>query len=538
MSKNCEGCGVDNASSALFCRSCGRPMADDQAVDKLIGKEILGTYTLEELLGKGGMSMVYLGRHSLTEQEVAVKILPPELASQKELKTRFIEEARTLARLEHPNIVVLHNFAEEDGHLYLVMQYAEGETFDTIIAREGRVELAEAVEVVIEVCRALEYAHDRGVIHRDIKPSNVIIRGDGSVKVMDFGLAKFMGSSKLTQTGLTMGTVRYMSPEQVRGKQVDHRTDLYSLGITLYEAVTGRTPFDGETHFEIMQQHLSTAPPAMSLTVEVPDELQQTISKSLAKRVDNRVQTARELRKLLEKVPVEPTARRNLISQALPPINISEARVDAVDELPVRKVRIGPIAVAGLLILISVGAVLWATLDPRGGSLPLSGDAATRPSPPKVQVWPKPHPVASKLQWAVDKRYKKPHSLRVLAQRKLDPELLSKSYGKAREAYPLFLKREGIDLAFEVRPLNLAVVDQEVLNSATYWPDDVKPNTDYPTRYRMPSVTLFVHNARGYMQTDLPYGLALHFCSGIAQLTTQRCLDLAEGFERFFRSVE
>ena len=239
MPVSCPACSHENEGTALFCRACGRPLAEGQAAGDLIGKEILGCYQLTELLGQGGMSVVYRARHTLTDQEVAVKVLPPELSTQREVKARFIEEARTLARLEHPNIVVLHNFVESEGYLYLVMQCAEGETFDTIIAREGRVELGEAVGVGVEVLRALEYAHEQGVIHRDIKPSNVIIRGDGAVKVMDFGIAKFMGSTKLTQTGQTMGTVRYMSPEQVRGKTLDHRSDQFSLAVVAYEILSG-----------------------------------------------------------------------------------------------------------------------------------------------------------------------------------------------------------------------------------------------------------------------------------------------------------
>jgi len=278
----------------------------------------------------------------------------------------------------------------------------------------------------------------------------------------------------------------------------------------------------------------------MNLTVEIPEELQRVVAKALAKRVDNRVQTARELRKLLEQVPLEPSAsRRNLISRPLPPINPVEESV-AVTTSQVRRVRIGPIALAGLLVLISAGAVLWATLDPGGASSSSSGGARVTRSGrrPRLQPWPKPHHVAGELQWTVDKTYKKPDQLRVLAQRAQEPEAIRRFYLKARAAYPRFLKREGIDLVFDVRPLNLAIVDQDVLNSATYWPDDVKPNTDYPTRYRLPSVTLFVHNNEGFMQTDLPYGLALHFCAGIARLTDQRCLDLAEGFERYLRDME
>jgi len=536
----CQSCGQENLETALFCAGCGLPMADSQAADNLLGREILGTYQLCELLGKGGMSVVYLARHMLTEQEVAVKVLPPELASQKELKTRFIEEARTLARLEHPNIVVLHNFFEQDGHLYLVMQYAEGETFDTIIAREGRVSAGDAVDIGIQVLRALEYAHDQGVIHRDIKPSNFIVRGDGSVKVMDFGLAKFMGSTKLTQTGLTMGTVRYMSPEQVRGKQVDHRSDLYSLGVAIYEAVTGKTPFDGETHFEIMQKHLTTAPPRPSQLADLPEELEATLMRALKKRLENRFQTAREFRHSLQRVPAYSTRRRPL-SESMPPVRPGLLDMTAeITDLPRPRVKLMPVALASLLLVLSVGAVVWALLDRSNRTTAARDGGATAKhngSGPRKSRWPPPHALARRLTLKVDRTYGPPDRLRVMSVIPLDPDQMLATYRKARTAYQAYLKSEGIDLAFVIGPLNLAIVEQEVLNSADHWPD-VKPNTDYPTRYQAMEATLYVRCGAGFQRTDLPYGLALHYCARIVRLSNDRCLELAEGFEHYFSRPE
>ena len=262
------------------------------APDALIGHEVLGTYRLVEHLGTGGMSVVYRGRHMLTDQDVAVKVLPPELARHADVKTRFIEEARTLARLEHPNIVLLHNFVEDEGNLYLVMQFANGETFDARIEREGRVCLRDGVTIGIEVLKALEYAHGQGVVHRDIKPGNIILRLDGQVKVMDFGIAKIVGSRKLTHTGQTMGTVTYMSPEQVRGKGIDHRSDLYSLGVTLYEAITGRLLFSGETHFDVMRKHVGEAPTRPSAFVALSATLEKALLKALAKNPGDRFDDA------------------------------------------------------------------------------------------------------------------------------------------------------------------------------------------------------------------------------------------------------
>src|SRR6187549_320676 len=212
------------------------------------------------------MSVVFKGRHKMTEQEVALKILPPELAAHSQVKSRFLEEAKALAALDHGNIVHLYNFGQENGFFVLAMQFVAGQTWERMILEAKRLDWRLSCKITCDVLRALEYAHGRGVIHRDMKPSNVLVReSDGSATVMDFGIAKMTTSTKLTATGQTMGTVRYMSPEQVRGQEVDLRTDIYSLGATLYESLTGETPFDGNTHFDIMSKHLSELPRRPSL---------------------------------------------------------------------------------------------------------------------------------------------------------------------------------------------------------------------------------------------------------------------------------
>jgi serine/threonine-protein kinase len=242
----------------------------------------------------------------MTDQMVALKILPAELAIHADIKARFIEEAKALARLEHPNIVRLYNFGEEGGRFVLAMQYVEGTTFERRIFSAGRLDWREAAAIMCQVLEGLEFAHARGIIHRDIKPSNILVRGDGSAMIMDFGIAKMAegGSSRLTATGQTMGTVRYMSPEQVRGHVVDHRSDLYSVGATLYESIVGDTPFDGATHFEIMMKHLNQAPPSArgARASDVPVALDAVIVRALAKDIAARYQAAGQFREALEKV--------------------------------------------------------------------------------------------------------------------------------------------------------------------------------------------------------------------------------------------
>jgi tRNA A-37 threonylcarbamoyl transferase component Bud32 len=297
----CPECGKDVLEIDVKCGNCGAALAASGA-HRMIGTVMLGQYELVDVLGQGGMSVVYKGRHKLTEQEVALKILPPELAAHSQVKSRFLDEAKALAALDHPNIVHLYNFGQENGSFVLAMQFVQGRTWERMIIEANRLDWPASCRVAIDVLRALEYAHGRGIVHRDMKPSNVLVRSrDGVATVMDFGIAKMTTSTRLTATGQTMGTVRYMSPEQVRGQEVDLRTDIYSLGATLYESLVGETPFDGDTHFEIMTKHLSEPPRRPSkLGVTMPAVVEDAVMRSLAKRAEDRFGSAREMRKQLE----------------------------------------------------------------------------------------------------------------------------------------------------------------------------------------------------------------------------------------------
>lgn len=297
----CPGCGHEVLDIDVKCPRCGTPLGSTGA-QRMIGQTVLGQYELIDVLGQGGMSVVFKGKHKMTDQEVALKILPPELAAHSQVKSRFLDEAKALAALDHPNIVHLYNFGQEDGYFVLAMQFVAGRTWERLILENKKLDWKPSARICCDVLRALEYAHGRGVVHRDMKPSNVLVRNqDGSATVMDFGIAKMTTSTRLTATGQTMGTVRYMSPEQVRGQEVDFRTDIYSLGATLYESLTGDTPFDGNTHFEIMTKHLSEPPKRPSaMGVALPSVVEDVLMRSLAKRADDRFGSAREMRKLLE----------------------------------------------------------------------------------------------------------------------------------------------------------------------------------------------------------------------------------------------
>ncbi len=298
---NCPHCQGEILEIDVKCPHCGAAVGATGA-HRMLGQTVLMHYELVDVLGQGGMSVVFKGRHTMTSQEVALKILPPELAAHSQVKGRFLEEAKALAALDHPNIVHLYNFGQENGSFVLAMQYVQGRTWERMILENQRLDWKVSCRVAIDVLKALEYAHGRGVIHRDMKPSNVLVReSDGAATVMDFGIAKMTTSTKLTATGQTMGTVRYMSPEQVRGQDVDLRTDIYSLGATLYESLVGDTPFDGQTHFEIMTKHLSDLPkPPSKLGIAMPKPVEDAIMRSLLKKATERFDNARDMRKILE----------------------------------------------------------------------------------------------------------------------------------------------------------------------------------------------------------------------------------------------
>ena len=206
----------------------------------------LGPYEIRSQLGQGGMGVVYLAQDPRLKRQVAIKLLPPDLTRDATAKQRFLQEAQAASALDHPNVCAIYDVGEtDDGQLYLVMAFYEGETLKDRIAR-GPLPVDDAIDVATQVGQGLAEAHGAGIVHRDIKPANLLITKTGVVKILDFGLAKLAGSEGVTQTGTTVGTVAYMSPEQARGEEVDHRTDVWSLGVVLFEMLTGQQPFQGD----------------------------------------------------------------------------------------------------------------------------------------------------------------------------------------------------------------------------------------------------------------------------------------------------
>jgi serine/threonine-protein kinase len=277
-------------------------------VKSLLGRILGERYELIEKIGSGGMAIVYKAKCHLLKRHVAVKILRPELVEDESFVARFKRESLAAASLSHPNIVNIYDVGEENGVYYIVMEYVNGKTLKEYIREKERLEWEEAVRIAAQICSALKHAHKNGIVHRDIKPQNILISEDGTVKVADFGIARAVSSATVTIAGANvMGSVHYFSPEQARGGYVDEKSDIYSLGIVLYEMVTGNVPFEGDTAISVALKHIQErVKPPWELNPSIPKSLNDVIEKATEKDQAGRYQTAGEMLRDLQRVLRDP----------------------------------------------------------------------------------------------------------------------------------------------------------------------------------------------------------------------------------------
>ena len=288
----------DAAGSAAGVKPVNPGAPIDSAGADLSGRT-LGEFEILRKIGSGGMGQVYLARQLSLKRQVALKLLRKDLASNPIAMKRFQAEAEAVATLNHPNIVQVYGAGESEGLRYMALEFVDGRNLREHLARKGPPELAIALSIMKQVATALQKAHERGLVHRDIKPENILVTKKVEVKVTDFGLSRFFASPdavNLTQSGVTLGTPLYLSPEQAQGHTVDHRSDLYSFGVTCYHLLAGEPPFRGTTAVEVALKHITDQPrPLAELRPDLPPELCEIVHKLMAKKVDDRYQNARDL---------------------------------------------------------------------------------------------------------------------------------------------------------------------------------------------------------------------------------------------------
>ena len=307
----CSRCGTQNKDTAKFCDSCGldltattptgaRVDAPEISEIDMVREELNEEYEILDELGRGGMAIVFKAKEKQLDREVAIKVLPFSLAFDKEFVERFQREARTSARLEHPNIIPIYRVGKSGRIIYFVMKFLRGKPLSSVLGTRGSLPPGEIKKILAEVGRALSYAHKKEIVHRDIKPDNIMFDEHGHAVVTDFGIAKAASGGKLTGTGMSIGTPHYMSPEQAKAQPLDGRSDLYSLGVVAYQCLTGTVPFDGEDSFSIGYKHIMEEVPMPPLESPEKRQLFEVIRKMMAKTPAQRFQNADELISVLE----------------------------------------------------------------------------------------------------------------------------------------------------------------------------------------------------------------------------------------------
>jgi serine/threonine protein kinase/tetratricopeptide (TPR) repeat protein len=312
----CPKCNFENPEDTKFCGECGTQLSAGEKISAPVtetletpkeelttGSTFAGRYQIIEELGKGGMGKVYKAQDTDLKEKVAIKLLKPEIAADKKTIERFRNELKFARKIRHKNVCQMYDLNKEEGTHYITMEYVDGKDLKSMIRMMGQLSAGKTIYIAKQVCDGLAEAHRLGVVHRDLKPQNIMVDEDGNARIMDFGIARSLKTKGITATGVMIGTPEYMSPEQVEGKEVDQRSDIYSLGVILYEMVTGKVPFEGDTPFTIGVKHKSETPKApKELNTQLPDDLNRVILRCLEKDREKRYQSAGEVRAELVRI--------------------------------------------------------------------------------------------------------------------------------------------------------------------------------------------------------------------------------------------
>ena len=378
MTIKCSKCQTDNPDTLKFCGECGTqlPSSEDIAVTETIeaakeeltrGSTLADRYEIIEELGKGGMGRVYRVEDTKLKQEIALKLIKPEISSDKKTIERFRNELKLARNIRHKNVCGMFDLGEAEGARFITMEYVSGEDLKSFIRRAAPLSTSRTVSIAKQVCEGLEEAHRIGVVHRDLKPSNIMIDKDGNARIMDFGIARSLKEKGITGAGVMIGTPEYMSPEHVEGKEIDQRTDIYSLGVILYEMVTGRVPFEGDTALSIAVKHKTEQPKdPRELNPQISEDISRIILKCLEKDKDKRYQSAGEVRAELENIEKGLPTTEHIIPERKP-LTSREITV----QFSIKKAFLPAFI---LVAIIVVGIVIWQLLSKKDTAPILTSD--------------------------------------------------------------------------------------------------------------------------------------------------------------------